>query len=179
MIDCRLETELGHLRATNILIDGYFQFSDIRNDGWPKSLARPSQPGIVLSFDTKRGRYSMPCDRYNHWEANMRAIALTLEHLRTIERYGVTTDKQEQYNGWLKLPGASAQNEALEHAKTLCQFADQDASLAEQVLKDQEVFTSTWRKAAQRTHPDSGGNALNFQLVATSRDHIRVMNGWS
>lgn len=47
-----LEKELNYLRAKDVIIDGYFTFADIRNDGWPKSKARPAQPGIILSFST-------------------------------------------------------------------------------------------------------------------------------
>src|SRR5262245_7093403 len=94
-----LERELNHLGAKDISIEGFFAPSEICNDGWQKSSARPSQSDIVLSFSTKQGRMVMPCDKYTDWEANLRAIALTLEHLRTVERYGATSEKQEQYTG--------------------------------------------------------------------------------
>jgi hypothetical protein len=57
-----LERELNHLKAKDISIEGFFFVDDIRNDGWPKSRARPTQPGVVLSFTTKQGRMVMPCD---------------------------------------------------------------------------------------------------------------------
>ncbi len=176
-----LERELNYLHAKDIIIDGYFRYTDLRNDGWPKSLAQPSQPGVVLSFDTKRGRMNMPCDSYTDWEANLRAIALTLECLRTVERYGVTSDLQEQYTGWLKLPAVSAQDEALEHAKTLCRFADRADSLptlSAALLTDPALFEQVWKEAVKKTHPDTGGNGLHFQQVMTSRDRIRAIRGW-
>ncbi len=40
----RLEVELGHLRATSIVVEAGYELSQIRNDGWPKSAARPSHP---------------------------------------------------------------------------------------------------------------------------------------
>src|SRR5690349_1395878 len=79
-----LERELNHLRAKDISIKGFFAAKDIRNDGWPKSSARPTQPGVILSFQSKQGRLVMPCDKYKDWESNLRAIALTLEHLRAV-----------------------------------------------------------------------------------------------
>jgi hypothetical protein len=50
--------------AKGISIEGFFFVNEIRNDGWPKSSAKPTQPGVILSFNVKRGRMVMPCDRY-------------------------------------------------------------------------------------------------------------------
>jgi hypothetical protein len=132
----------------------------------------------VLSFDTKHGRMSMPCDSYTDWEANLRAIALTLECLRTVERYGVTSNRQEQYTGWLKLPAVSTQDEALEHARALCQFADRSDLSPALLLNDFALFEQTWKEAVKKTHPDTGGNGLHFQQVMASRDRIRAIRGW-
>lgn len=173
-----LERELYHLNAQNILIDGYFGYSDIRNDGWPKSKARPSQPGIVLSFGTKRGRITMPCDTYTEWEANLRAIALTLENLRAVERYGVTTERQEQYTGWLKLPAASADDEATACAQMLVKYSGFTITDASLVLSDQSEFERAWKSAARRTHPDTGGSSEDFKQVIAARDQIKTLKGW-
>jgi hypothetical protein len=43
------------------------------------------------------------------WQANVRAIALALEALRAVDRYGVTK-RGEQYQGWTALPAARAQS---------------------------------------------------------------------
>lgn len=170
------------MRAKDTIVDGYFTFADIRNDGWPKSKARPSQPGIVLSFDTKRGRISMPCDTFTDWEANLRAIALTLENLRAVERYGVTTDRQEQYTGWLKLSAANARDEALECARVIAKHTG-EASDAEnaaiKAVKNREYFDALWSQAAHQTHPDKGGRADSFRAVIVARDRIRLINQWT
>jgi hypothetical protein len=118
-----LERELNRLKAMDINIEGFFSPKNIRNDGWPKSSARPTQPGVILSFTTKQGRMVMPCDSFRDWEANLRAIALSLEHLRAVNRYCVTTEEKEQYTGWLRLPAAGAADEAAECARILIQHA--------------------------------------------------------
>jgi hypothetical protein len=176
-----LERELNHLKAKDISIEGYFFSNEIRNDGWPKSSARPTQPGVVLSFSTKKGRMTVPCDRYTGWESNLRAIALTLEHLRAVERYGVTTDEQEQYTGWLKLPAASAINEKTELAKILIQFANVEGNpqfYPSKVTAQQNLFDSVWREAVRRTHPDTGGRSVDFRKVIDARDRLKELNGW-
>src|SRR5262249_4141291 len=142
-----LERELNHLKAKDISIEGFFAPKDIRNDGWPKSSARPSQPGVILSFTTKQGRMVMPCDSFRDWEANLRAIALSLEHLRAVDRYGVTTEEKDQYTGGLRLPAAGATDEAAECAKILIEHAC--ASFTPSlVLANKDVFDSVWKEAA-------------------------------
>jgi hypothetical protein len=174
-----LERELNHLRAKDITIEGFFSSSEIRNDGWPKSSARPSQPGVVLSFTTKQGMMVMPCDSFHDWEANLRTIALSLEHLRAVDRYGVTTEEKEQYTGWLRLPAAGATDEAAECAKILIQHASVGWAPA-QVLERRELFDAVWREAVRRTHPDTnqGRNGAEFRRVIEVRERIKTLKGW-
>jgi len=106
-----LEHELGKLRAKDVVI----QIEDpegikgIRNDGSIRIVSRSyfrSLSGIVLSFESPKGNISMPCDRYEFWQDNLRAIALSLEALRAVDRYGVTRGN-EQYRGWAQLPASN------------------------------------------------------------------------
>lgn len=176
-----LERELNSLRAKDISVEGFFMLKDIRNDGWPKSSARPSQPGIVLSFNASQGRMVMPCDSYVDWEANLRAIALTLEHLRAVERYGVTTDKKEQYTGWLRLPAASAVDEATECARKLVALACVSHAPSI-ILTDKSLFERVAAEALRRNHPDTtsnGGNVTGLQDALSARNRIRELKGWS
>lgn len=175
-----LERELNHLSAKNITIEGFFHPSQIRNDGWPKSSARPSQPGVILSFDTKRGRMVMSCDRYPDWEANLRAIALTLERLRSVERYGITTERQEQYIGWLKLPESSAIDEATECARRLIALACVGHAPSD-LLSDRALFEKVAGEALRRNHSDTadnGGSVSGLQDALQSRNRIRKLKGW-
>ena len=101
-----LETELEHLKAREIVLQADCDQSQIRLDGHLRSDAKLRGPGIVLSFECPSGAMSFPCDRFLDWQANVRAIALSLEALRSVDRYGVT-QHAEQYRGWAKLPGPS------------------------------------------------------------------------
>lgn len=103
-----LEAELVHLRAKEIVIQAPFRLDQIRNDGWPRSSAAPNDVGVILSFETRTGPLAFPCDRFQTFDDNMRAIALSLQALRAVDRYGVTR-KAEQYTGWKKLPPPSDQ----------------------------------------------------------------------
>lgn len=44
----------------------------------------------------------LPCDTFSYWKDNVRAVALALEALRKIDRYGVRTGSQ--YAGFKALP---------------------------------------------------------------------------
>ena len=175
-----LEHELDCVDADDITIEGFFVWRDIRNDGWPKVTARPTQPGVILSFTTLAGPMMMPCDTFLYWEDNLRAIALTLEALRKIDRYGAAR-KGQQYTGWLGLPAASVADEAKELAKILCKAAALPETAISRVVTEQTYFDQVWREAVRRSHMDTGGaqaNTATFQEVLLARDSLRAIKGW-
>lgn len=103
-----LDRELFHVRARNVVIQLDCDERDVRRDGIPRADARVRGPGVILSFDSPKGSLSFPCDRFTDWQDNVRAIALGLEALRAVDRYGVTRSA-EQYRGWTALPDKSAE----------------------------------------------------------------------
>ena len=75
---------------------------------------RADTPRVVVSFDSCHGPLRYQCDRFTTtragtkaWHANVRAIALGLEALRKVDRYGIA-GSGEQYRGWTALPAAFA-----------------------------------------------------------------------
>jgi len=100
-----LERELNQLHARNVVVQLAVRESEIALDGNLKAYAKPQYPGVILSFEVfkasgkrneqgqRLGKYepfSFPCDSFTDWRDNLRAIALGLEALRKIDRYGVT-----------------------------------------------------------------------------------------
>src|SRR5688572_5904821 len=116
---------------------------------------------------------AFPCDRYHEWEANLRAIALTLEQLRAVKRYGATSEKREQYTGWLRLPAAGATDKAAECARILIQHASIGYTTS-QILGDQQIFKRVYAEAMRCTHPNTspGRDVADFQNVVNARDRI-------
>jgi hypothetical protein len=166
-----LERELAHLRAKDIVIQAYFDRSSIRNDGWPKSSARPSEPGVVVSFIGKAGEMAFPCDTYTDWEDNLRAIALSLEALRTVDRYGVT-QHGEQYKGWAKLPPAP---EKMSVQDALAFIALQTGIH----VTSAEGLRDAYRMAAKNVHPDSSnGSNDQFVLLGKAKAALEEAYGW-
>jgi hypothetical protein len=174
-----LEKELSHLAAEDITIEAFFFPQDIRNDGWPRSNARPTRPGVVLKFITDGKEAEFLCDKFADWQQNLRAIALGLEKLRLVDDYGIVAEEGQQYTGWLRLPAAGATDEAAECARILIQHASVGYTTS-QILGDQQIFKQVYAEAMRRTHPDTspGRNVADFQNVVNARDRIKTLKGW-
>ncbi len=173
-----LEKELNHLRAKDILVQAGFELRDIRNDGWPKSAARPKEPGVILTFLGKDGKtISMPCDTYKDWEANLRAIAFTLEDLRSINRRGVS-QSGEQYKGWQQLPPAEQPAKQMDAEMAAGIFILEGAAgPLIQILKYSDSAIAAARVALLNSHPDKGGNSMRFQQVQRAREVLSAHHG--
>jgi hypothetical protein len=168
-----LERELGHLKAKDITVQAYLKREDIRNDGWPRSSARPSQPGIILSLgQTKAGPLRFACDTYLDWEDNIRAIGLTLESLRAVERYGAV-QKAEQYRGWSALPPAGGAVTPPMNVEQACRWLAAVTGMVFDQRATPETYRDVYRTAARKCHPDTGGNQAKFVEL---QDVARVLD---
>jgi hypothetical protein len=167
-----LDRELVTLRAKNIVIQIDLQEGDIRLDGLPRSTARPATPRVVLSFESKHGALKYYADTFDNWQDNLRAIALGLEHLRAVDRYGIT-NRGEQYTGWKALPGPGPGQGSLITPPTMT--AEQAAEILvdaagapypiQSVIHDPDVRKVVYRLAVKQTHPDCGGQEDYFKQV--------------
>ena len=161
-----LDDELGKMGARDLVIAAGYVRDDLRPDGWPRSQASPKHPACCLYFeDRNRRRLSMPCDTFDRFEDNLRAITLTLEHLRAVDRYGVTKGS-EQYVGWLRLEAGGGEATLDDQLKTAFAVIDRfggfnqlaDRSLAALFAHHpgefMETYTQRLRWARGVTHPD-------------------------
>lgn len=173
-----LEREALHLGCKHLVIEADFKEGQIRQDGWPRADAKPSSPRVVISLlESKHGPLRYPCDTFDRFEDNVRAVALALEALRTVDRYGVTR-RGEQYAGWKALPASTdATMTAAAAAELLARYAlVQDP---ERTLANSEYARSVVRMAVRATHPDAGGRADDFHLVQTARKVLSSHHGVS
>lgn len=167
-----LESELNKLGAKSIVIQAQFEAKDIRNDGWPRSSARPKGPAVILSFESKHGPLSYPCDSYDAWEDNLYAIALALEALRAVDRYGVTT-RAEQYKGWAQLPPPKPSSSTFSTSIEASAWMADVAGVVDGRPLCGEGLEFAYRVAAKRLHPDvSGGSTEQFQRL---QDAVRIL----
>lgn len=152
-----LKTELRHLDARDINIEADFRERDIRQDGWPRSGARPASPAVILAFSSKHGPLQYACDTYDSWEANLRAIASTLEALRAVDRWGAT-QRHEQYQGFKKLPASTGPTMTVQAAADFLHAAYAFNCSPAGIIGDVTLARRAARQAKADTHPDRHNN---------------------
>jgi len=166
-----LERELRHLQAKNGTVEAGFRDGQIRNDGWPYSGASPDQPGVILSFDSKYGSLALPCDHFQNWQQNLRAIALHLEHLRLATLYGVGA-KGEQYRGWKAIEAPGGTNSLNDFAARVISLSGLTGYTPERVLSDYDAFRQLYRAAAKKAHPDVTETAVAWNALQQAEQMI-------
>ncbi len=140
------ETEM--LGAQDLVLQVDIAERDIRTDGLPRANARyGTNPGVIISFQSTHGPLRYATDAYTEWQANLRAIALSLEALRAVDRYGVSR-RGEQYRGWQQIEAGGPSS-------------SRGAVLVE--------WHGDIREALFATHPDHGGTAQDFADVQAFR----------
>lgn len=102
--------ELYHVGAVRPILEVDLRESDFRVDGYPKQAADgrhlPKSPGVRLTFKASavEGTPDLTYEiaEFRRWHENVRALALGLEALRKVDRYGITK-RGEQYAGFRQL----------------------------------------------------------------------------
>lgn len=161
--------ELDQLDVDVAVVELDLAPGNLRQDGEIRANARPQSGRARLSFTSRHGPLQYACDRYDGtynglqpWQSNARAIALTLQSLRAVDRYGALLGG-EQYAGFRALPAAPAPA-----------FTDVDsafrwtAAQAGQPL-DQTTPRKAYRAAARRLHPDTGGSPDDWAVLDQAR----------
>lgn len=188
-----LERELSHLEAhaDRTRIKTFHRPSVVRLNGQLRSDAPlPDNPGVIVSFDVfkwngsynerrqKLGKYvpvQFECDTFTHWKDNVRAIALSLEKLRAIERYGVARAKAVEVGRKALPPSRVAEGLTLDDAwKTLARFSD---FTVEALMGVGSRIKEAYRQAAFRTHPDRGGSHEDAARVNVSYEILKAHLG--
>lgn len=150
-----LGREIGHLDGREVIIGVVVDESQIRLDGQMRADAKVRHAGVEVSFEVRGGRRLVfHTDAHKgyttSWQDNLRAIALGLEALRAVDRYGITST-DEQYAGFAQLtaggPDAARGKTLVDHAGSVVD-------------------------ALKRYHPDHGGNARDFADVQAYRKSI-------
>ena len=144
-----LDRELWHLDATAVVLQVDVTDADLRLDGQLRAHARPDFPGVRLIVDAPRGTLSWQTDVCEFWQHNVRSIALGLEVLRAVDRYGITT-AGEQYKGWLQLEAGDGPNSMDAAAEVIWRWSGiaPNGSLPDSMI---------YRAARANAHPDRQG----------------------
>lgn len=161
-----LARELRMLGAKRIVVELDLAEGDLRIDGLPRSNARIGD-SVRIAFDSKHGPLMYETGRFSSryyrarlsgWQSNLRAIALGLEALRKVERYGITK-RGEQYAGWKQLPVSTDPADAIQTREQAAAVIDSYGGV---------------KAALRKTHPDAGGNETEFRKVIRAREVLGV-----
>lgn len=167
-----LEFELGKLNAvaSSVQLEMFIKPEELLLNGTAlRAHVKPYKPGVVLSFSiiTRRLKnnqtgeitnetktLSYPCDTFNDWQDNVRAIALSLEKLRSVARYGVF--KYEDMISRLALPSAEGK---LSGADTALLFLVRHSNFTMSELGTWANKKQAYIDALHKLHPDKTGGA--------------------
>lgn len=129
--------------------------------GMPRSNEEPTDPGAAVYFTLKGHPRALACDKWDRVADNIAAIAMHIEAIRAVDRYGVGTMEQA-FAGYAALP-ATAEDwwVVLEVERTATRAQVEDA----------------YRRLAKRYHPDmSDGDETIMARVnaalAVARKHF-------
>ena len=165
-----LVDEVERLNGRNLVIEVDVREQDLRLDGTIRANARAAAtPAVVVAFETSaHGPMLYRCDTFYaqysgqgaDWQHNVRAIALTLQALRAVDRYGAT-DTGQQYQGFKAIGGGTPMPSAPERMSS---------SAAAELIRSygpagEVSLESAYRRALRATHPDMGGDRDHFEHV--------------
>jgi hypothetical protein len=167
-----LERELAHLGARDVLLEADCDPSQVRLDGQLRSSAKLRGPGVIITCSVGGDVYRFPCDRFKHWDDNLRAISLTLERMRAVDRYGVTLNKQ-QYAGFKALPSHMPVADSRDAA---CAVLRKFSGMFVPTDSTRETLVQAFRSARAKTHPDAGGEREDWDAVEAAARVLGVLS---
>lgn len=169
---------------------------DFRLDGQLRSNAKLRSGAVIISVDSpKHGKLQYPCDTFvkkgyrdklEDWQCNVRAIALGLEALRKLARYGIANTGQ-QYRGWRAIgpsSGGQGREEALGSGIPMPAKTEMTVEEARRFLREQSEWAGSvnwndaltvremFRRAAKRLHPDAGGDPELFKQLTIAKETL-------
>lgn len=171
-----LREELQRLGARNAVIT-----SDLptRNDGLPYADGRATDPGIAVWFVLDGHERVFACDKWKSAAENMQSIALSIEAMRGLTRWGASDIVTRAFTGFSALPPGSGDDGAAapppKPVRTWRQVFGVEAF--ETLGPDDLLAVVRGRHRAQikTAHPDAGGShdlaaELNAALAEAERE---------
>lgn len=172
-----LRFEVQALEGSDVILRLAVRPQDIRQDGGVKANARVKDPSVILEFKVGADRLSFPCDRFNWWEDNVRAIALALEALRKVDRYGVRAGRQ--YEGFKALPpGAVVTPPPMDLGRACATLTALTNGVygADDIRDDPRVAQAAIRAALRVSHPDAPGGSGSVDLFQNAQEARAVLS---
>lgn len=141
-----LMNELKLLGAERVILSTNLR---LRKDGLPVSdQAQPADPGVAVYFNYDKSQKCFACDKYRRVQENIRAVALTIEALRGIGRWGTGDMVAQAFSGFAALPAPMT---TARPWWDVLEVADR--------FVPQSVVDTRYRALCKTKHPDSPGGS--------------------
>jgi hypothetical protein len=108
-------------------------------------------PGVAVYFERKGVDVCISCDRWTTVDDNIRAIGLTIEALRGVERWGSQEMLDAAFRGFAALPAPAG--------------PDWWTVLEVELGASRAEIDAAYRAQLKRHHPDVGGTPEQFHAV--------------
>jgi hypothetical protein len=142
-----------------------------RNDGLPYANASCSDPGIAVWWVENGRELVIACDRWTTVALNMRAIDLSLEALRGLDRWGASEMVRRAFAGFAALPPGAPE---VPEKPVRRNWREVFVVLALGHLANSDLLAivkARHRKLIAEAHPDAGGDgAIAAELNAALDD---------
>lgn len=150
-----LREELRRLGGSGMVLSTNLR---LRNDGLPYSnQAQPRDAGVAVYFSYKKTPMCFACDRWDRIQDNIYAVAMTIEALRGIERWGSGSMVEQAFTGFVALPPPEQPHQIL--------GVKPDAT--------GEEIDEAFREKAKAAHPDLGGSDTAMARLNWARDEMK------
>jgi hypothetical protein len=142
----QLADELDRLGVT----DGFISTDQpVRISGTPDRTRQPGTPGVAVYFERHGKSLCIPCDKFSSVRDNIRAVGLTLESIRRMERYGTSQTVEAAMSGFTAIPATAGPSVGPRAWHDVLGVApDSPAS----------VIRAAYKAKALDAHPDRGGS---------------------
>jgi len=152
-----LTAELRLFRAKDFIVSCNVR---PRLAGLPRDIAGPSDPGVAVYWEDQKSRPRvMACDHWDSVRGNVRAITVTINALRQIERSGASQLLERAFTGFAALP-ANASDSSW---RQVFDWPEGDPV-------SPETVTTRYRQLARVRHPDGGGSHEALVQLNRARD---------
>lgn len=122
----------------------------------------PADPGVVAYFQLRETAMAIPCDRWTRVRDNVHAIALTVEAMRGMERWGAKHMITAMFSGFKALPQKAS---GIDPWTVL--GVEQGASEA--------AITAAFRSKSKLFHPDIPGTGSPEKWAQLREAHDLAM----
>jgi hypothetical protein len=141
-----LKDEVRRLDGKNVVLSSNYTLGN----------ESPKESGVVAYFEYNGSQVAIPCDRWKRIEINVRAIALAIEAMRGMERWGAKHMIAAMFSGFTALP---------EKTGPSCWDV---LGISSDATEDQ--ILNAYRSKAKKAHPDQGGSSEAFNALSQAKD---------